>query len=185
MVHSLHSLLKEQTKVEHIALEKQVMILLRKLQSSNDYGLLLAKFYRYINKLEQEIDQLPIRNGVQDYDLRRRSGDLKSDMNAIGFVPVQSYSTVTIPNLDSVAKAYGALYVLEGATMGGPYIKSIVQKKLPDLPMNAFSFYSGYGAKNTEMWTTFVDNLNAANLDEAVVMEGARDTFATFHMAIR
>ncbi len=49
--------------------------------------------------------------------------------------------------------AFGALYVLEGSTIGGLIIKKMISEKLGS--EEGMSFFEGYGKKTAERWKVF------------------------------
>ena len=88
-----------------------------------------------------------------------------------------------LPVIDSPFRALGALYVMEGSTLGGVYIVKMIQKKLSGKE-NIFHFFSGYGDRNPLMWNRFKNALDHSTADEeeiALILSGAEDTFHKFY----
>jgi heme oxygenase len=88
-----------------------------------------------------------------------------------------------IPRLRCVASALGVAYVLEGKTLGARFLLSEARESLGlDVDRGA-SFLSGYGARTGAMWNGYRASLERwiqTNGRRRAVLEGARDTFASF-----
>lgn len=88
-----------------------------------------------------------------------------------------------LPRIENVACALGAMYVLEGSTLGGRFISKMIAEKL-DLPdTEGIRFFTGYGSHTSEKWDLFKDLLNnytASNMVENEVIEAANQTFTKF-----
>lgn len=82
----------------------------------------------------------------------------------------------------SPPEAWGALYVLEGATLGGRMILKHLQASLGVSPQRGASFYAGYGEETGAMWRTFRVSLAGACAAqpawEDIVLSSAGATFA-------
>ena len=50
-----------------------------------------------------------------------------------------------LPSIPGTAEAIGALYVMEGSTLGGQIIKKMIAKQLGTAEDHATSFFNGYG----------------------------------------
>jgi heme oxygenase len=95
-----------------------------------------------------------------------------------------------VPNLPSItiqyttaAQALGAMYVVEGATLGGAYILKALQRNPAIAPIGTFHYYGVYGESIGAKWKTFQESLIAhvnttALEDEAI--ESAKKTFDLF-----
>jgi len=60
-----------------------------------------------------------------------------------------------LPEIKNTAQAFGALYVIEGSTLGGQIIKKMVQKQLCMEGNNGLSFFDGYREATSDMWQVF------------------------------
>jgi heme oxygenase len=82
------------------------------------------------------------------------------------------------------ASAWGCLYVLEGATLGGQIIRRELQRALPLPTDRGAAFFSSYGSRVGEMWTSFCQALNVFGAREPAsgdeIIEGAIATFTCF-----
>ncbi len=82
---------------------------------------------------------------------------------------------------DDPASFLGAMYVMEGSTLGGQYIARHVESVLHLTNREGSSYFRGYGDRTAEMWKEFRQVL--ASVDETetdVVISSARAMFAIF-----
>ena len=81
------------------------------------------------------------------------------------------------------AKAFGTLYVMEGATLGGQVINRHLKEHLGLTPENGGVFFNGYGQMTGPMWKAFGASIEAfaasANADDEIVA-AAKDAFTSF-----
>lgn len=175
----LHQEIKAATKVAHQQLEKVVVLRLKDIRTEADYAEFLKHFYAYFHAVEQAVSPFIKADVLPDHTDRRNSVYLKQDIEAlngsIGELPV-----AVAPVIRTTAEAFGALYVLEGSIMGGPYIVQMLQKYGMD---KGFSFFSGYGEATAAMWGAFTTALNAvATTDEQreAAIAKAGETFSRF-----
>jgi heme oxygenase len=88
-----------------------------------------------------------------------------------------------LPTVESEAQAFGCLYVLEGATLGGQIISKYVADKLGYESERGATFFMSYGAEVRAMWCAFCQALReyatAHDADDEVVA-AAVDTFDKF-----
>ena len=170
--------IKEVTKEAHQQLEKKVVLKIKAISSPADYAAFLKYFYAYFNAVEKAVASY-ITTMLSDYDKRRNASYLKTDIEALGYT-TDELPEAQAPQITNAAEAMGALYVLEGSIMGGPYIIQMLQKRGIE---KGFSFFSGYGADSGRMWKAFQDVLNQVGSDEAAgqqAMQKASETFARF-----
>lgn len=171
--------IKEATKEAHQTLEKAVVLQLKSIRSDKDYAEVLKKFYAYFHAVEQAIAPFITTAILPDRAERRDSSYLKTDIEELG-ATVAALPTAVAPEIQNVAQAFGALYVLEGSIMGGPYIVQMLQK----YGLNkGFNFFSGYGENSGQMWGSFLAVFNAIpqnESDEQAMLLAADETFARF-----
>lgn len=170
----LSTYIKEATKVGHQETEKKVLLRIKRITADTDYIELLKCFYAYFNAVEKAIAPY-IGAVLPDYRERRNSSYIKADIEMLGG-SVDELPEAIAPEIGDAMQAMGALYVLEGSIMGGPYIVQMLQKRGIG---KGFSFFSGYGAESGRMWTSFTEVLNA-QLDRVKVIDTASETFRRF-----
>lgn len=171
--------IKEATKMAHQELEGKVVKKLKAIRSEADYADVLKHFYAYFNTLEEAIKPYITEGLLPDYASRRNSSYLKQDIEELGAF-INDLPPVTIPPIGNVTEALGALYVMEGSIMGGPYIVKMLQKSGID---KGFSFFSGYGEETGRMWDNFTSAMNqtiSAEKDQAMAIKSANETFSNF-----
>lgn len=64
-----------------------------------------------------------------------------------------------LPPLDTAARRYGVLYVLEGSTLGGRVLHRRLTDRMPAWPLAALV---GYGRATGPLWSIFVANIEQA-----------------------
>ena len=106
---------------------------------------------------------------------------LARDLAALRLTPM-AFDEVPCPRLSGNA-ALGALYVMEGATLGGRVILRQVTQRLGIGPQTGAAFFHGYGEETGALWRAFGERMNAfvaqSGGDEEIIA-GARDCFAAF-----
>ena len=174
----LSTQIKEFTKSNHQETEKKVVLRIKNISNNEDYIALLKCFYSYFNAVENAI--APYINSVlPDYKERRNSSYIKADIEELGGT-IDKLPPATATEVKDAIQAMGALYVLEGSIMGGPYIVQMLQKKGIE---KGFSFFSGYGAESGKKWGVFTAALNIlpqTETDVAKAVDAARETFKNF-----
>ena len=178
----LSTLLKSRTRVHHDRAEASPAM--QAVVSSDltregyrDHLVRLLAFYEPTEAALASIDGL--RDVLPDLDARLvKSGWLREDLDRLGGQPEVPPSHA--PTW-SVAEALGALYVIEGSTLGGRIIARELDRSASVTPEAGGRFYSSYGDERGARWTAFKGALDAygeAN-PEAVetVVRSAADTF--------
>ena len=109
---------------------------------------------------------------------------LQSDLMAPGW---DGASVVRLPQCESLrapansAEFMGALYVVEGSTLGGIQLAQALEPLIRS--GEGRSFFLGYGDRYGAMWRLFLDRLEDCASSEAAcsaVIEGAIGAFADF-----
>lgn len=175
----LSTKIKEDTKKAHQELEKKVVLQMKAIRSSSDYANFLNSFYVYFNAIEQLIAPYITAEVLPDLAERRDSKYLKLDIQELGY-EIQNSPEISLPEINSLCEALGAMYVMEGSIMGGPIIVDILKKN--GIP-KGFSFFSGYGANTGKMWANFIAVLNTqvnTAIDQQNAIRAANQTFSKF-----
>lgn len=174
----LSTQIKEATKTDHQETEKKVVLRIKNINTNEDYIELLKCFYAYFNTVEKAIAPY-INTVLPDYNERRNSSYIKTDIEELGGT-IDKLPAANATQVKDALQAMGALYVLEGSIMGGPYIVQMLQKKGIE---KGFSFFSGYGNESGLKWATFTSALNIlpqTESDVAKAVDTARETFKKF-----
>lgn len=173
----LSTKIKEVTKAAHQEVEKKVVLRIKSIRSEADYADLLKHFYAYFNAVEQAVAPYITPAVLPDLAERRNSSYIKADIEALG-ESVTGLPLAIAPEIGSIAQALGALYVLEGSIMGGPYIVQMLQK---GGLTRGFSFFNGYGENSGQKWAAFTQVLNTIDQnEEEQALNSADETFTRF-----
>lgn len=175
----LSTIIKQATTTGHQHTEKKVVQRIKNIQTEADYLDLLKCFYAYFSGVERAIAPYVTSAILPDHGDRRNSSYIKADILELGG-SLDDLPAATAPAIDNALRAMGALYVLEGSIMGGPYIVQMLRK----LGITrGFSFFSGYGEQSGSMWQSFTESLNAlpkSELDQVQAVDAAIETFHLF-----
>ncbi len=128
--------------------------------------------------LEEALDRGGAGALLPDWERRRRSAAILADLEALGDVPPPAVASVP---LHSRAQAWGVLYVLEGARLGGQILLRRVRASR-DPAVRRATAYLSHGA-DQRFWPQFLVALDAASAPEAAMAEGANAAFALFHQS--
>ncbi len=148
--------LKERTRPLHDQVEATLdsAALMRPDFSKEEYRLLLKRLWWAHNALEPSLEADENLNRQTGLTLEKRLGKrhlLEKDLALLG-VNAEELEPVP-PALLSDKEKWGALYVLEGSTLGGAMIhKKLREQKSQSFPLN---FYGAYGAETGMMWSSF------------------------------
>lgn len=184
------SLLRTQTTSAHKQLE-QAKCLARLFEpdySMPEYLDLLCRFYGFFAAIEPLIfDNLP-ETHTTALGRRIKTGLLAEDISLFGVTETELHSIPRcgeLPNLSSFAQKMGALYVLEGSTLGGRIISKRLKDHFGDEIHDKLNYYNCYGENVGTEWKAFqyfmgsqFDDTDAEIPD---VVAAANDTFFSLH----
>ena len=109
---------------------------------------------------------------------RRKLPLLEADMRALGLDA--ELDTAPAPPALSIEAALGAMYVMEGSTLGGQVISRHTEPALGVSAAHGGAFYHGYGVRTGERWKAFGEALTEyvdAHGGAADVVAGAVSCF--------
>ena len=175
--------LKRKTLHAHEALESLLIPKLGQISTAHDYARLLKTFYGYFTPLEVLIEQHLGPAQLPDIKERRKASFLLDDLAALGEHTEGLALATHTPTVTNEAQAWGALYVLEGSTLGGRGITRMLLKQCAVLTLGHLSFFNGYGEATGPRWVRFQEALNSLELTEsesAQLIESANETFLNF-----
>lgn len=174
-------MLKISCREAHIKTEKTLIDKLKAIKTIDDYIEILTIFYGYFSPLEDQIEKKITAESLPDIAKRKRSAFILADLQKLQF---EKPITITeeLPVINNYQQAAGAMYVLEGSTLGGQYIAQMLSAK-PALKEHhdAISFFSGYEQENLAMWNVFKQHLQANIAKEAdinIAVQSAIETFS-------
>ena len=177
-------LLRSGTAALHERVERTVDIP-GHLGSLSNYTVMLARFHGFYAPLEDLLA------GVGDYEsvlidiaARRKAHLIRDDLRTLGYTPEAVAVLPACPILPTVARlaeALGCLYVLEGSTLGGQFIRREVAARLGLTPDRGCAFFAGYGERTGAMWKAFgaavTAHADAHPEDRDVIVAAAVETF--------
>ena len=172
--------LREATSEKHQELDNAMLPVFKDATNQEKYIELLKKFYGSFKPLYTLIDNYVGIEEIPDLPQRRSVANLEKDLLHFDIDLVTISQLKQLPSITSKADAMGALYVLEGSTMGGVYLAKMLEKQLGIDEMSGLSFFSGYGKETKAMWLTFIDSLEqfAANCNcDLQITTAASKTF--------
>jgi len=176
--------LKSATQHEHDALDAALDLLNPELGAAA-YRHHLEAFFGFYAPTEQALASFSgwTEHGI-DFSARCKAESLRDDLTILGVdQPDALPMCKTLPSLTSLGAAFGSLYVLEGASLGGQIISRHVAKHFGYTATHGAKFFNGYGARTGEMWMTFRRSVDAYGAEQGPrdeMVEGALATFVAF-----
>lgn len=177
--------LRSGTALLHVALEKRLPFFSPQLDHTR-YKRLLQAYYGFYNPLETTLHDSGLIPVGFDQVLRRKAPTLLTDLHALG-LDARAIAALphclSLPLLDTPAACLGALYVLEGATLGGQILRREMAQRLDLHGDNGGAFLDVYGAATGRRWKDFLDYLGRMPEDASArqqVVSAAQSTFACF-----
>ncbi len=175
--------IKAATLNYHQETEKILVGKMRSMRSVSDYAHILQLFYGYFGGLELLIDQYINAQNLPDHNERRKTAALATDLANLGSVLPQKAANTELPQISNALQAFGALYVIEGSTLGGKIISKMVQQHLGINNGKGLSFFDGYGEDTGKKWKGFQQILNSiapSKTEQDEVIAAANNTFEKF-----
>jgi heme oxygenase len=114
--------------------------------------------------------------------LRKRRHLLDVDLATFGSVP--TLERARLPPLHDVYFMLGAMYVMEGSTLGGQFISKHVEECLGLKAGKGHAFFLGHVVHTSRMWREFCNVLETRVLEERSdsVILGAKAMFTCFRL---
>lgn len=154
--------LREATQ-EHHRRTEAALDLVAACASLDRYAGLLSTFYSIYRPLERRLDAFDWERHGLDRERRRKTPLLEMDLRALERDPNAIREADTSPiACETPGAAFGVLYVLEGSTLGGQYIRRHVARTLGLDATSGCAFFTGYGENTGRLWREFVDAANRA-----------------------
>ena len=171
--------LKQETKTAHQETEKVLVQHLKQIRSKKDYAAILKTFYGYFEPLERLIHTYISHTDLPDINERRKASRLQDDLVALEINGKPDICQI-LPTIQNNSHAFGALYVIEGSTLGGEIIVKMLKANTAIcLEEAALGFFYGYKEYNHTMWqkfqTALQEHVNDHNIQH--VINAANETF--------
>lgn len=161
MTAPLLTALRDATASHHRRLESRIPLTDSDLPLSS-YAATLRAYLGFYAPVEAQLTPLVEPVAELEWAQRRKSHLLAADLQRLAADPADDDARAgphcaELPALDSCAAAIGAMYVLEGATLGGRALLKLLGARLA--PSGATDFLNGYGAATGQRWKQFTDYL--------------------------
>ncbi|CAM2781098.1 biliverdin-producing heme oxygenase [Rariglobus hedericola] len=171
--------LRHESRPHHVRLEEVVGLA----SSIQHHQALIRGFFGFIEQWEKTIHESAygeLLNG------REKTPLLISDLHHAGFddAGIAALPRCTqLPPADTLPEVLGALYVIEGSTLGGQMISRHLEKQFGFSEGAGYSYYRSYGADTPHKWQELRQVLlshSSPETDDQIVAS-AQATFARLH----
>jgi heme oxygenase (biliverdin-IX-beta and delta-forming) len=169
--------LKHETRFAHDRIERS-LDLERRIGSLASYRELLARFYGFHSVWEPAAESIIADPGL--FQGRRKAQHLEKDLRALGMGETQIDALPCcrpLMPMPTVAAALGAMYVVEGSTLGGAIIARQIDRRFGLTPDTGCAYFRSYGAEVGPMWKAFGAALLWLSPPEDEVVSSANRTF--------
>ena len=170
--------LRKSTRDAHAQAEASLAPLAQP-DSLTRYVALLCVLWGFQAPLERLLAHQELPSAV-DWPARRRLGALAADLTDLGVTGASLPEAAGLPALAGPGAVWGALYVSEGATLGGRVLRRQVQARLGPVPAR---FLDGRGDRTQPMWRDLgrlADLYVTSQQGRQLARQTAIQAFATF-----
>lgn len=178
--------LKESTMDLHKEIE-QYMPVFRPDFDVSKYQELLGKMYNFYSSFERNLKNSLASEGVSEfYNDRFKTPRIEADLQSLNANPT-AQAVSDLPTIDSLPAIAGALYVIEGSSLGGQIISKHLHENLKLQP-DQIQFFGGYGPLTGKRWQEFQKWVGALDFNEEetkVAVASARDTFKSMMSCLK
>lgn len=165
---NLHTWLEDSKQMQNIKSEEL---------TKEEYINLLSKLYCFIKVLEQNIKKYTDdfkNSGLEDIEQRvLKTTWLKEDLDF--YKKPLNEKEIEFKTLNNFSSIVGALYVIEGSTMGGMQISKILNRHFKE--NISTQYYESYKEQTMPKWLSFVSWLEKVELDNYDAILGANEVF--------
>ena len=188
-------LLREATRPEHEATEAAVPLAQPGL-TRTDYIAVLQRFHGVVCAWDAVAAAEAPAAYRELVSQRRRCASLEEDLTFFGAEFAQNPPPMLLQQIRELigsnngaeaserdCRFLGAMYVLEGSTLGGQYIAHQVEAELHLVPGEGDRFFRGYGKETMPKWREFQQALAAVpDAQSNIVIAAAKEMFGIFRM---
>ncbi|NDJ59535.1 MAG: biliverdin-producing heme oxygenase [Chloroflexi bacterium] len=188
--------LKAETRPQHDHLETNPfsVAIMNQTITRAQYRTMLARFYGFYAPLEPMLDHFDLSAVGIDFADRRKSHLLAADLRSLE-MSLQGLMALPhcreLPQIGTLPRALGVLYVLEGATLGGQVISRQLKARHNLTPECGVAFFNSYGDQVGPRWKQFTGAVSAYSTahpehDDQLVAAAAQtfDCFANWLMPL-
>ncbi len=175
--------LKDETRDVHESLERD-LDLLRPDLTLERYRSVVERLYGFYQPWENIVNPLLNQHLPSFVEPRTKVPKLAEDLIYLGVrKPRKLPLCKKLPTCAQWPDVLGALYVTEGATLGGQIISRQLGQMLGLSARRGSAFFSSYGLQVGSMWRSFCSSLQAHTPleKEDLVIDAARETFICMH----
>ncbi len=162
------------------------MEITRRVCDRDSYRELLVQFYGFYAPLERRLVRAAAAKNEAMRGRLEKSHWLAEDLAQLGISDVSQLPQLrALPSLETPAHVLGTMYVLEGSTLGGRHIASLLNAgEAAVLPKR---FFTSYGSEVGAMWRSFCAALEQVTdaRDHAAATENACATFEAMRTWLR
>jgi heme oxygenase len=159
--------LRRATADGHARVESHFSSLLSPAPSLDEYRHFLRAMYAFHGAMEPALEARLPRH-------RDRLGALATDLRALDVSPPRTLCEA--PALDSMGRALGAAYVVDGSALGA---RVLFRHLSPRLPEASFAFLESSGSVAVPIFRDLMATLDAHESELDAILEGAVATFET------
>lgn len=171
--------LRQETKPYHDAVEQNPfnLALAAGTVTATDTARFLAKMHGFLQPYEAQLQAHAAELGAEwQLDQRYRAPLILADLPQLGYSGTPPLCPALMP-LTSLAQLLGAMYVLEGSTLGG----QVIARQLDKAGIKTHAFFTGRAERTGPLWKAFCGLLTEAttnaHVDPAAVVASAILTF--------
>lgn len=147
--------LRAETRDLHAAAESTLAVPEGGLAAAT-YLTVLERWYGFLVVLEPRLSSWHRTDRLLDWECRRKLHLLEADLDVLGTdLLVRSWlpRCPHVPSIDGAADALGALYVVEGSTLGARAQRD--RLRIASLPLQSFNFLESYGPQTGRRWRDY------------------------------
>lgn len=172
--------LRQETEADHRTVEDAVPLMHEGLDTSQ-YVQCLQQLYGVVAAWEERVAEIGPEWLQSALLARQRKPLLERDFAWFG-VTEKDDRRPALPEMDDLPSLFGAMYVMEGSTLGGQLIARHVEKVLHLSEGQGSSYFRGHGSQTGPMWKEFCEMLKQRIPDEQTdaVVVSAKAMFSTF-----
>ncbi len=177
---SIHEHLRRATADQHRRLDHGLRYILSDRLSPDRYVKLLAAFFGFYVPLENSFAHWEMTSPPLGLPIIRRSALLRRDFRAFGGTPEHMAMCADVPTFSRSGEIAGAIYVVEGACLGGQVIARAVMQQLGIGRDNGAAFFTGDGARTAGRWKqvlAWLDARDRSPSERGEMVDGACRTF--------
>ena len=149
--------------------------------SRKDYCLYLSLMRNVI--AWQEATVFPLVKNILETDSRQKLPGIDRDLSQLSAAP-HSIPFTFPQEMRDTPSALGAMYVLEGSTLGGRVILKHLAQTLQLDETNGAAFFYGYGPETGKQWSSYLKVLTGYAVTEHCeerIISSAKNTFEAIH----